>query len=81
MNQPSIERSIVAQFIKNELDAYIQTQRVHSDQVVVNLIIKAFEAYEEYKRLVSPPPEESITVAYRDGRDLEDYYKCWPPNP
>jgi len=50
-------RSILGQFIKNELDAYISDQRAYADPVVVSLIVKAFEAYDEYKRLVSSPKD------------------------
>ena len=56
-------RSILGQFIKNELDAYISDQRAYADPVVVSLIVKAFEAHDEYKRLVSLPKDQPMTRA------------------
>lgn len=59
-----MSRTVMVQFIKNELNAYISTQRVHPNQDMVNLIIKAFEAYEEYKRLVSSPKADLFDSKY-----------------
>ena len=67
--------TILSQFIKNELDAYISDQRAYADPVVVSLIVKAFEAYDEYKRLVSPPKEEiDKWLSKQTGRTASDVF-------
>lgn len=44
---------LVSEFIKAELNAYIEEQRLTESPLMVKLICKAFEAYDQYKRLVS----------------------------
>lgn len=46
---------MLSKFIETELNAYISEQRLTESPLMVKLIIKAFEAYDEYKRLVSKP--------------------------
>lgn len=55
-------RSVLAQFIQNELDAYATTQRLCGDSIIP-FIVKAFEAYDEYRRLVSIPIDPKLTVS------------------
>lgn len=44
---------LASKFIETELNAYITNQRLIPQDNLVRLIAKAFEAYDEYKRLVS----------------------------
>lgn len=44
---------LARKFIEAELNAYIDQQRLTDSPLMVQLIGKAFEAYDEYKRLVS----------------------------
>jgi hypothetical protein len=44
---------MLLKFIETELDAYIKDQSLTLSPEVVKLICKAFEAYDQYKRLVS----------------------------
>ena len=44
---------LLSKFIETELNAYIKDQRLAVTPETVKLIRKAFEAYDEYKRLVS----------------------------
>jgi len=48
---------MLAKFIETELNAYITDQRLTDSPLTVKLIVKAFEAYDEYRRLTSPPKE------------------------
>lgn len=45
---------MLSKFIETELNALIQDQRLTESPLMVKLICKAFEAYDEYRRLVSP---------------------------
>ncbi len=44
---------MIIKFIETELNAYIKDQRLTENPEVVKLICKAFEAYDQYRRLVS----------------------------
>lgn len=44
---------LVSEFIKAELTSYIDDNRLTQNQELIKIICKAFEAYDEYKKLVS----------------------------
>lgn len=46
---------LASKFIETELNAYITDQRLIPQDNLVRLIAKAFEAYDQYRRLVSTP--------------------------
>lgn len=55
---------LLSKFIEAELNAYIENQRLTESPLVVKLIVKAFEAYDEYKRLTKQPEplDEEIII-------------------
>lgn len=44
---------LASKFIETELNAFIEEQRLTESPLMVTLICKAFEAYDQYRRLVS----------------------------
>lgn len=63
---------LASKFIETELNAYTIDQRLTESPLMVKLICKAFEAYDEYRRLVSPSCKCNIKYA---ARKEEDPYK------
>lgn len=54
---------LASKFVETELNACIKDQRLTDSPLMVKLITRAIEAYEEYKRLVSVEEKKTFVTA------------------